>query len=81
VCWGWQHEDLGDAAVFFVRCSFRDTAMAAKYLVADNSGDRHAVEHVVDQLVKQATVNGAKRQRALMMEAAGAVLIHPPAGA
>ena len=64
-----------------VRCSFGNTAMAAKHLVADDSGDRHAVEHVVHKLVKQPTVNGAKCQCALVMEAAGAVLIEPPAGA
>ncbi len=55
--------------------------MAAKHLVADNGGDRHAVKHVVHKLVKQATVNGAECQCALVVEAAGAVLIEPPAGA
>lgn len=79
--WGRQRADLGDTAVFFVGCSFRNAAMAAKYLVADNGGDGHAVKHVIDQLVKQPTVNGAKRHRALVMKAAGAVLIEPPAGA
>ena len=94
---GVQHAHLGYTAVLFVpaqilqkfteegchrvRCSFRNPAMAAKHLVADNGGHRHAVKHVVHKLVKQATVNGAECQCALVVEAAGAVLIEPPAGA
>jgi hypothetical protein len=40
--------------------------MAAEHLVADDSRDRHAVKHVVDQLVKSFSVDCAKHDVALV---------------
>lgn len=51
--------------------------MAAKYLVADDSSHWHAVENIIHKLIKEAAVDIAECNDALMMEAACAVLIEP----
>lgn len=47
------------------------------HLVADDGGNRHAVKHVVDELVKNAAVCSAKHNGTLVLKTAGAVLSDP----
>ena len=51
--------------------------MAAKNLVVDDGSDRHAVKHVVHQLVKEGTIDVAERDTALTKKAASAVMAYP----
>ena len=54
-----------------------DASVATKDLIIDGGSNRHAVKHIVDKLVENGAVDGSECDGALMMKAAGAIVVHP----
>ena len=68
---------MGGSGALCVGGEIRDASVTTKNLIIDGGSHRHAVEHIVHELVENGAVGGSKRDGTLMMKAAGPVIVDP----